>query len=87
MIIYTLMMSGRYGLDVRKGLLYYTRDASMSGIDASRDDVKNLIMARNNLAYYLSNDERLPEMYGMASLRMLVYTIHFFLEFEQCFHT
>jgi DNA replication ATP-dependent helicase Dna2 len=63
-IIYTLMMGGRYGEDVRKGLLYYTRDASMSGIDASRDDVRNLVMARNKLAYYLSDDERLPEMYG-----------------------
>ncbi|CAO1617669.1 unnamed protein product [Parajaminaea phylloscopi] len=52
-MLYTLMMSDRYGTDVTSGLLYYTRSGDMHRVRRTRNEVRGLIVGRNELAYWL----------------------------------
>lgn len=66
-MLYTLMMSDRYGTDVDSGLLYYSRSGDMHRVRRTRNEVRGLIVGRNELAYWLrhnattsANDEESP---------------------------
>ncbi|CAO1628253.1 unnamed protein product [Sympodiomycopsis kandeliae] len=52
-MLYTLMMSDRYGTDVNSGLLYYTRSGDMHRVKRTRNEVRGLIVGRNELAYWI----------------------------------
>lgn len=55
-MLYTLMMSDRYGVKVRDGLLYYSKSGELHRISRSRNEVRSLIIGRNELAHYLRHD-------------------------------
>lgn len=52
-MLYTLLMSDRYDVDVAGGLLYYTQSDDVIRVPAARNELKALIMARNELAGYI----------------------------------
>ncbi|KAN0065294.1 DNA replication endonuclease-helicase Dna2 [Thecaphora frezii] len=51
--LYTLMLSDQYGCNVRDGLLYYSKSGQLHRIRKSRNEVRALVMGRNELARYL----------------------------------
>lgn len=55
-MMYTLMMSDRYGVRVNDGLLYYSKSGELHRIRFSRNEVRSLIIGRNELAHYLRLD-------------------------------
>ncbi len=55
-MMYTLMMSDRYGVRVDDGLLYYSKSGELHRISRSRNEVRSLIIGRNELAHYLRHD-------------------------------
>ncbi|KAJ9474422.1 DNA replication ATP-dependent helicase/nuclease DNA2 [Pseudozyma hubeiensis] len=55
-MMYTLMMSDRYGVRVSDGLLYYSKSGELHRISRSRNEVRSLIIGRNELAHYLRHD-------------------------------
>ncbi|GAC92835.1 DNA-binding protein [Pseudozyma hubeiensis SY62] len=55
-MMYTLMMSDRYGVRVNDGLLYYSKSGELHRISRSRNEVRSLIIGRNELAHYLRHD-------------------------------
>ncbi|KAJ1025854.1 hypothetical protein NDA16_002480 [Ustilago loliicola] len=55
-MLYTLMMSDRYGVRVSDGLLYYSKSGELHRISRSRNEVRSLIIGRNELAHYLRHD-------------------------------
>ncbi|SPO23950.1 related to DNA2 - DNA helicase [Ustilago trichophora] len=55
-MLYTLMMSDRYGVRVGDGLLYYSKSGELHRISRSRNEVRSLIIGRNELAHYLRHD-------------------------------
>ncbi|XP_038878324.1 DNA replication ATP-dependent helicase/nuclease JHS1 [Benincasa hispida] len=64
-ILYTLLMSERYGKHVGYGLLYYLRSDQTQGIRVQRSDLVGLIMRRNELANNIlkaSTAQLLPPM-------------------------
>jgi DNA replication ATP-dependent helicase Dna2 len=61
-MLYTLLMSDRYDMDVQNGLLYYMETAEMMRIPAVRNELRELISKRNQVAAYMHIRESLPEM-------------------------
>ncbi|XP_015518231.1 DNA replication ATP-dependent helicase/nuclease DNA2 isoform X1 [Neodiprion lecontei] len=57
-ILYTMMMTVT-GQDVEAGLLLYLRDNIMREIKVSHPEQRDLILLRNNLAYYLTRTPKL----------------------------
>ena len=55
-MMYTLMMSDRYGVRVNDGLLFYSKSGELHRISSSRNEVRSLIIGRNELAHYLRHD-------------------------------
>lgn len=55
-MLYTLMMSDRYGTDVDSGLLYYTRSGDMHRVKRVRNEVRGLIVSRNEIAHWMMRD-------------------------------
>ena len=53
-ILYTLMMSEKYGKPVDAGLLYFMKTGHLQGIPAAQNEKRALIMLRNEIARYLS---------------------------------
>ncbi|KAI8380652.1 DNA replication factor Dna2-domain-containing protein, partial [Choanephora cucurbitarum] len=49
-LLYTLLMSDRYDIDVRAGVLYYSKTNSLYLVPALQNDLQSLVMARNHLA-------------------------------------
>ncbi|CAO0795298.1 unnamed protein product [Mucor circinelloides] len=60
-LLYTLLMSDRYDVEIGAGMLYYSKINSLYLIPSSRNDLRSLIMARNYLAIACSS-ESLPPM-------------------------
>ena len=54
-MLYTLLLSERYGVDVREGLLYYTQSegGEVVRVPRGRNEVRGLIGVRNELAWYM----------------------------------
>lgn len=61
-ILYTLLMSDRYGMDIDSGLLYYMRLGEVIRVPAVRNELRGLIQARNRLASFVKTRRKLPEM-------------------------
>lgn len=53
-MLYTLLVSQRYGYQVNEGLLYYTQTDEPIKVTASRNEVQALIVARNDMVYYMA---------------------------------
>lgn len=52
-MLYTLLASERYGTDVPDGLLYYTQSDTVVRVPRSRNEIRGLVVARNQLASYM----------------------------------
>ncbi|GAO46682.1 hypothetical protein G7K_0906-t1 [Saitoella complicata NRRL Y-17804] len=59
-MLYTLMMSDRYDIDVLSGLLCYVEGNEMIRVPAVRNEVRGLIIGRNELAGFIKDREALP---------------------------
>ncbi|KAJ6585002.1 DNA replication factor Dna2-domain-containing protein [Mycena capillaripes] len=53
-MLYTLLTEERYGAQVSSGLLFYTQSEEVVRVPATRNDLKGLIGARNELAAYMN---------------------------------
>ncbi|KAK9768425.1 DNA replication endonuclease-helicase Dna2 [Basidiobolus ranarum] len=61
-VLYTLLMSDRYDIDIASGLLYYMKAGEMISVPAVRDEIRGLLIGRNQMAPYLINRRKLPSM-------------------------
>ncbi len=52
-MLYTLLAQERYGIDVSSGLLYYTQNDEVVQVPANRNELRGLILGRNELAMYM----------------------------------
>ena len=66
--LYTLLLSDRYDLDVAYGILYYMETSDTQLISAIRQELRQMIMQRNELACYVRNRLELPPMLKSAHL-------------------
>ncbi|KZO94575.1 Dna2-domain-containing protein [Calocera viscosa TUFC12733] len=58
-MLYTLLLGERYGQsEITSGLLYYTQSAEVIQVDARRNELRALIMARNELAEWVMRRRR-----------------------------
>lgn len=57
-MLYTLLMEERYGIPIPAGLLYYSQLDTILRVEARPNEIRALIMARNELAHYLSVQRR-----------------------------
>ncbi|WWC63257.1 uncharacterized protein I303_105857 [Kwoniella dejecticola CBS 10117] len=60
-MLYTLLMEDRYGVPVPAGLLYYSQLDSILRVEAKQNEIRALIIARNELADWLSIKRRIPK--------------------------
>ncbi|KAI8087005.1 DNA replication factor Dna2-domain-containing protein [Gilbertella persicaria] len=60
-LLYTLLMSDRYDVEIRAGVLYYSKTNSLYLVPALQNDLRSLIMARNYLAV-ADRKESIPPM-------------------------
>ncbi|MCO5599936.1 hypothetical protein L7F22_054043 [Adiantum nelumboides] len=56
-MLYTLMMSDRYRRHIDCGLLYYSKSAELHIIRTARNEIRGLILARNELASYMTRKQ------------------------------
>ena len=61
-MLYTLLMSDRYDINVLGGLLYYMETGEMIRVPAIKNELKELVMKRNQVASFMCARETLPEM-------------------------
>jgi DNA replication ATP-dependent helicase Dna2 len=61
-MLYTLMMSDRYDVDVKCGMLYYVDARESIRVRALRNEIRGLIMGRNELARWIKARVGLPDM-------------------------
>ncbi|KAK0443455.1 AAA domain-containing protein [Armillaria borealis] len=52
-MLYSLLAEERYGLEVSSGLLYYTQSEEVLQVDVNKNELRGLIMARNEMACYM----------------------------------
>ncbi|KAL0569245.1 DNA replication endonuclease-helicase Dna2 [Marasmius crinis-equi] len=52
-MLYTLLAQERYGVEVSSGLLFYTQKDEVVQVPRSNNEVKHLIIARNEIAAYM----------------------------------
>lgn len=52
-MLYTLLMSERYGMDISSGLLYYTQSEEVLEVPRARNELRGLMMARNDMAAWM----------------------------------
>eukprot|EP01137_Pigoraptor_chileana_P036265 Opistho-2@31535 len=63
LMLYSLMMAERHASSVGEGgLLFYLRSGEMTGVSATRAEIRDLLIARNELAQYLSVEDAMPPM-------------------------
>ncbi|KAG0168654.1 Tripartite DNA replication factor [Apophysomyces sp. BC1015] len=61
-MLYTLLMSDRYDVDVATGALFYSRTNSLYLVLALHAEVRSLMIARNSLATAMKKGQGLPPM-------------------------
>ncbi|KAG4305313.1 hypothetical protein PORY_001483 [Pneumocystis oryctolagi] len=61
-ILYTLLLSQHYNVNVEFGLLFYLEKGETIQVFAIHNEIRGLIIARNNIAKYLKNYQNLPCM-------------------------
>ena len=52
-MLYTLLMGERYGTEVPSGLFYYTQSEEVVRVPAARNEVRALMVSRNEMAGYM----------------------------------
>ncbi|KAI0746475.1 Dna2-domain-containing protein [Daedaleopsis nitida] len=52
-MLYTLLMGERYGTEIPSGLLYYTRSEEVVRVPAARNELRALLVARNEMAGHM----------------------------------
>ncbi|KAF4556935.1 DNA replication factor Dna2-like protein [Elsinoe fawcettii] len=60
--LYTLLLSDRYDVDVQYGILYYMDNSAVSRIPAIRNELRHMVMQRNELASYVRERLSLPPL-------------------------
>jgi DNA replication ATP-dependent helicase Dna2 len=60
--LYTLLLSDRYDVNVTCGVLYYLETSKTFRVEAVRNEIRNMIIERNNLACYVHDKLELPPM-------------------------
>ncbi|ODN92700.1 DNA replication ATP-dependent helicase Dna2 [Cryptococcus wingfieldii CBS 7118] len=60
-MLYTLLMEDRYRVPVTAGLLYYSQSDTILRVEAKPMEIRALIMARNELAFWLSKQRKVPK--------------------------
>ena len=53
-ILYTLLMSERYGYQINEGLLYFTQNEEPTKVVASRNEIQAMIIARNDIVRHMA---------------------------------
>ncbi|KAL1918139.1 uncharacterized protein VTP21DRAFT_3405 [Calcarisporiella thermophila] len=61
-LLYTLLMSDRYDTDITSGILYYLKTGETIRIRAVRDEIRGIIIGRNEVAQHIVNKAKLPAM-------------------------
>nr|ODN98785.1 DNA replication ATP-dependent helicase Dna2 [Cryptococcus depauperatus CBS 7855] len=59
-MLYTLLMEDRYGVPVPAGLLYYSQLDTILRVEAKQNEIRALIMVRNELVSWLSVRRKVP---------------------------
>lgn len=57
-MLYTLLLSERYGVDVPSGLLFYTQKDQVVRVPRGRNEIRGLLNARNEMASYMMRRTR-----------------------------
>jgi DNA replication ATP-dependent helicase Dna2 len=57
-MLYTLLLSDRYAQPVPAGLLFYTQSESVTLVNQARNEIRSLIMMRNEIASWLAKRAR-----------------------------
>jgi DNA replication ATP-dependent helicase Dna2 len=52
-MLYALLTAERYGVEASSGLLYYTQDEEVVRVPTSRNEIRGLFIARNEMAAYM----------------------------------
>ncbi|OAP60752.1 DNA replication ATP-dependent helicase Dna2 [Fonsecaea erecta] len=60
--LYTLLLSDRYDINVTCGVLYYMETAKTYRVEGIRNEVRHMIIQRNELACYVHDKLALPPM-------------------------
>ena len=61
--LYTLLLSDRYDIDIKYGILYYMETSKTMRIPAIRHELRHMVMQRNELACYIrERSVQLPPM-------------------------
>jgi DNA replication ATP-dependent helicase Dna2 len=53
-MLYNLLASERYGVDVSSGLLYYTQSEEVVQVPIGQNELRGLMIARNEMAGYIT---------------------------------
>jgi DNA replication ATP-dependent helicase Dna2 len=60
--LYTLLLSDRYDINVTSGVLYYLETSRTFRVQAIRNEIRHMIIQRNELACYVRNKLELPPL-------------------------
>ncbi|RMD41722.1 hypothetical protein DV735_g3400, partial [Chaetothyriales sp. CBS 134920] len=60
--LYTLLLSDRYDVNVTSGILYYMETSKTFRIESIRNEIRHMIIERNELACYVHDKLDLPPM-------------------------
>ncbi|GAB7348648.1 hypothetical protein MBLNU459_g7017t2 [Dothideomycetes sp. NU459] len=60
--LYTLLLSDRYDIEIIYGVLYYMENSAITRIPAIRNELRHMVMQRNELACYVRERLQLPPM-------------------------
>ncbi|KAJ3163715.1 Tripartite DNA replication factor [Geranomyces michiganensis] len=74
-ILYTLMMSERYGVSVASGLLYYMRAGGLVHVPVVDHEIRGLMIARNAMSFYLNQKTKLPPVIQRADTCQRCYAL------------
>ncbi|KAG0212718.1 Tripartite DNA replication factor [Mortierella sp. GBA30] len=61
-MLYTLLMTDRYDVDVQWGLLFYLKTGEFIRVQAPHDEIRTILMQRNEIAYFEEQKLSLPPM-------------------------
>jgi DNA replication ATP-dependent helicase Dna2 len=68
--LYTLLVSDRYDVEVTDGVLYYMETSQTTRVQAVRQELIHMIMKRNELACFVRERLKLPEMLPESRQRL-----------------
>ncbi|KAG0044717.1 Tripartite DNA replication factor [Gryganskiella cystojenkinii] len=61
-MLYTLLMTDRYNVDVQWGLLFYLRSGEFIRVPAPQQEIRVILMQRNEVAFYEGQTMSMPPM-------------------------